>query len=511
MPAKKTRSARQVSSAQSIRDSDLFFRNFVQQNIDGIILVDPRANVAVWNDSMEKLSGLPAEEMLGLPAWDMQVRLNHENPTPERLRQLEDAYREISETGFIQEEARSYEGYFTKADGTQIFIEQKLFVIETGQGKWLGVIMRDLTERNNLQLEAQGEHDFVLQIINTLGQGLAVTDKNGKSILVNPAFAKLAGFEPSELIGKNLSEIITAENKETLDQALQEREQGKTATYSGALIHKDGTSTPILVTGAPRVKTGEYTGSIASITDMTEIKRVEAEREELIKKLEAQNAELERFTYTVSHDLKSPLVTINGYIGYIEQDAASGNTERLKNDTQRIREATNKMHALLTELLELSRVGRMMNEPVDVPFAEIARDALELVHGQLTQANVAVRTQPGLPVVHGDRQRLTEVLQNLINNAAKYMGDQKNPHMEIGQAGEDNGKPIFFVKDNGMGIAPEYHEKIFGLFNKLDPTSEGTGVGLTLAKRIVEFHGGRIWVESELGKGSAFYFTLPRD
>jgi signal transduction histidine kinase len=182
--------------------------------------------------------------------------------------------------------------------------------------------------------------------------------------------------------------------------------------------------------------------------------------------------------------------------------------ERLQNDTRRIREATNKMHTLLTELLELSRIGRLMNTPESVPFDEIVREAVDVVHGQLDSRGVTVQTQPNLPIVHGDRQRLIEVLQNLLDNAAKYMGSQKNPLIVIGQQEEENGNPIYFVKDNGIGIAPEYHERIFGLFNKLDATTEGTGIGLALVKRIIEVHGGRIWVESERGQGSTFYFTL---
>jgi signal transduction histidine kinase len=167
------------------------------------------------------------------------------------------------------------------------------------------------------------------------------------------------------------------------------------------------------------------------------------------------------------------------------------------------------MRVLLDDLLELSRIGRLMNPPENISFEDIARDAQELVHGQIEARNVTVLTQPNLPVVRGDRQRLIEIMQNLIDNAIKYMGDQINPLIEIGQNGEEDGKPVFFVRDNGIGIAPEYHERVFGLFNKLDARSDGTGVGLALVKRIVEFHGGRIWVESEAGKGSTFYFTLP--
>jgi signal transduction histidine kinase len=233
---------------------------------------------------------------------------------------------------------------------------------------------------------------------------------------------------------------------------------------------------------------------------------------ELIEELEGKNSELERFTYTVSHDLRSPLVTIKGFLGFIEQGIATGNTARLKNDMQRISDAVGKMQSLLNDLLELSRIGRMMNAPTDIPLADLVKDAMDNVHGQLEARRVTVLAsrQPNLPIVHGDRQRLTEVLQNLLENAVKYMGDQTDPRIEIGQRGEENDKPIFFLKDNGIGIAPEYHERIFGLFNKLDPLSEGTGVGLALVKRIIEVHGGRLWVESEAGKGSTFYFTLPR-
>jgi signal transduction histidine kinase len=232
-------------------------------------------------------------------------------------------------------------------------------------------------------------------------------------------------------------------------------------------------------------------------------------RKELIAELESKNSELERFTYTVSHDLKSPLFTIRGFLGYLEQDAFSGNQARMKSDIQRITDATEKMQRLLNELLELSRVGRIHNEPKFIPFEELAHEAVELVHGRIMQSSISVRIRPGLPIVYGDPQRLLEVVQNLVDNAAKFMGDQKEPRIEIGQEGEENGRPILYVQDNGIGIAPEHYDRVFGLFNKLDVKTDGTGIGLALVKRIVEVHGGRIWVKSEAGQGSKFYFTLP--
>jgi signal transduction histidine kinase len=244
------------------------------------------------------------------------------------------------------------------------------------------------------------------------------------------------------------------------------------------------------------------------VRDISQRKWVETEREELINELEEKNGELERFTYTVSHDLKSPLITIKGFLGFLEQDAINGNTVRLKADIQRIAGAADKMQMLLNELLELTRIGRLANPHQNISFEELAREAVELVHGQIQSKGIHVSIQENLPTVYGDRRRLIEVIQNLIDNAAKFMGTQPHPRIDIGLYGYEDKKPIFYVMDNGIGIDLIHHDRIFGLFNKLDASSEGTGIGLALVKRIIEVHGGRIWVQSEVGNGSTFFFTL---
>jgi signal transduction histidine kinase len=247
---------------------------------------------------------------------------------------------------------------------------------------------------------------------------------------------------------------------------------------------------------------------LVSVLDVTERKRAEAEREALIAELEAKNAELECFTYTVSHDLTSPLVTIRGFLSFLEQDAMNRNVEQMKEDLTHISNAAEKMGRLLNELLELSRIGRAMNPPQEMALGELAREAVDLVAGRLSARGVEVEIAPDLPIIYGDRTRLRQVLQNLLDNAVKYMGDQLEPCVEIG-ARRDGTDTVFYVRDNGIGIEPRYHQKVFGLFEKLDPEAEGTGAGLAIVKRIVEVHGGRIWVESEgNGTGSTFCFTL---
>jgi len=188
-----------------------------------------------------------------------------------------------------------------------------------------------------------------------------------------------------------------------------------------------------------------------------------------------------------------------------------GNVEAVRADIKRITAATDKMDRLLRELLDLSRIGRVANPPKPVPFEEVVREAIELTAGRLGTRGVDIRIAPGLPNVYGDRVRLVEAVQNILDNAAKFMGDQERPLIEIGSRGPNHrGLPVLFIKDNGIGIDSAYHEKVFGLFDKLDKRSEGTGIGLAVVKRIIETHGGGIWIES-LGEGSgvSVCFALP--
>ena len=233
------------------------------------------------------------------------------------------------------------------------------------------------------------------------------------------------------------------------------------------------------------------------------------ERKKLIAELEANNAELERFTYTVSHDLRNPLVTIKGFLGMLDKDLQAGRKDRIDSDFKRIANAADKMDELIADLLELSRIGRILNSPEEVDLVQLAQEAVELLDARIRSKNVTVKISPHLPTVFGDRIRLREVMENLIDNAAKYAENQHTPIIEIG-VNQENGDPVIFVRDNGMGIEPQHLTKIFSLFEKLDQNSEGTGIGLALVKRIIETHGGKIWAESEgLDKGSIFYFTIP--
>jgi signal transduction histidine kinase len=239
-------------------------------------------------------------------------------------------------------------------------------------------------------------------------------------------------------------------------------------------------------------------------------KTAEQQREALIRELEQKNAELARFTYTVSHELRTPLITIQAFSGLIEEEMSKGGENpELRNHVHRISIAAKTLDTLLSDLLKLSRAGKSINTPEPIVFGIIAREAVDLLAHSISESGAQIEIDPDFPIVKVDHARIREVLVNLIENAIKYHRDQHEPVIRIG-IDKGGNEPVFFVQDNGIGIEPRYLERIFNLFEKLNETTEGTGVGLAIVKRIIEAHGGEIWAESEgPGKGTTFRFTLP--
>jgi len=227
------------------------------------------------------------------------------------------------------------------------------------------------------------------------------------------------------------------------------------------------------------------------------------------ERLEKKNQEMEQFVYIVSHDLKSPLVTMKTFAGMLRQDIQDGNQQQINEDLKYIDSSTNKMQQLLAALLKYSRIGT-----VDAPAQTSSADqqvhnCLAALAGILQQHQVQVSTGDMPQLLHGDPLHFGQIWQNLIENAVKYRCNRSHPHIEIGATQQEH-DVVFYVRDNGMGIAPEHRERIFNLFSQLNPESDGSGLGLALVKKIVSIYQGRIWVESAgEGQGSCFKFTLP--
>ena len=381
----------------------------------------------------------------------------------------------------------------------------------------LAIFFRNITREKQAERALRLQKDFNDLVIQTSPSLIFVKDKDGTFLLVNQAMADSFGMRRQELVQKNNAEVHNhADEVEAYARVDREViEHGKTRLVEEKFTTPAGETKWYHTIKTPLVQPDGTVHVLGISTDITALKHAQreadhkAELERLVNQLEAKNAELERFTYTVSHDLKSPLITIKGFLDLLEKDIGQGRADRVQIDIAQINSAADKMGRLLGELLELSRIGRLMNRPEAVSLTELASEAAGLVAGSIAARGVAVEIDEAMPVVYGDRLRLLAVFQNLLENAIKFMGEEPEPRVEI-RARTNDAEVVCSVRDNGVGIDPRYHEKVFGLFDRLNPNGEGTGIGLALVRRIVEVHGGRIWVESEgQGSGSTFYFTCP--
>jgi len=372
-------------------------------------------------------------------------------------------------------------------------------------------VLANAIDRKRAEEALRESEERFRNLFDGISDGVAVYEAvdNGADFVFlgyNPAGQKMDGASKEDAVGRRVTEVFSGVEKMGLLDVLRRVWKTGIPDDHPVSVYEDERVTFWRKNSVYKLPSGEI---VVVYSDETARRRAEEERERLIAELESKNAELERFTYTVSHDLRSPLVTISGFLGVLKQDAMAGNAEAMEEDVTFISKAAGKMEQLLDELLDLSRIGRRDNPAEEIALADLAQEVVSMTLGKLGDRGIRVEISADLPIVFGDRLRLWEVLQNLVDNAASFMGDQPRPRIEIGSR-RDREETVCYIRDNGMGIDPAYHEKVFGLFDRLDPKGEGTGVGLAIVKRIVEVHGGRIWVESEgLGQGATFCFTIP--
>lgn len=237
----------------------------------------------------------------------------------------------------------------------------------------------------------------------------------------------------------------------------------------------------------------------------------EKELEATLAELADKNTELETFVYTVSHDLKTPLVTIEGFIGALREDFGDLIDENAEKYLNYMSDASRKMEVLINDLLYLSRIGRLPERKIEFSFDDLMKKVLKTLQPYIDERGVTLNVEKSLPLIYGEIERLGQVIENLLSNAVKYIGKENPaPRIDVG-AIEQGGQKVFFFRDNGIGIEKHYYQKIFEIFQRLPSgkkIGEGTGVGLTIVKRIIEHHGGKIWLDSEPGKGTTFFFTL---
>ncbi len=380
----------------------------------------------------------------------------------------------------------------------------KASLIEVRGQKLLQGIFRDITERMKVEQALRDSENRLNIILNSILTGVVIIDAETHKIVdANPLGAELIGLPKEDIIGKVCHKFICPAEKgrcpiSDLGQSVDQSER--------VLLRANGEAMQILKTVTPTAWQGrKYL--VESFINISALKDAEKQQAVLMEQLEKTNQELKDFAYIVSHDLKAPLRGINTLVNWILADYADKFDQEGKEQLDLLMNRVNRMHNLIDGILQYSRIGRVKEEKTQVNLNEIVPDTIDMI---APPENITITVEDELPVIVCERTRITQVFQNLLSNAVKYM-DKPRGQIKIGCI-EENGFWKFSVSDNGPGIEEKYFEKIFQLFQTLAPRDEveSTGIGLTVAKKIVEMYGGRIWLESKVGQGSTFFFTLPK-
>ncbi|MBN8590979.1 MAG: PAS domain S-box protein [Anaerolineae bacterium] len=378
---------------------------------------------------------------------------------------------------------------------------------------WM-ILLHDVTLARQTQAELEAERDFALQVMNNMGQGLTVTNKDSKFIYVNPAYGRITGYRPEDVLGKSPLELTHDADREILIEARKKRQQGERSTHEHRFIRADGTVAYGLVTGVPRFKNGEFDGSIAVVTDLTEQKRIESElrqaRDEAMQASQMKSV----FLATMSHELRTPLTAI---MGYAELQLA-GITGPLNPEQHEFNERilVNSRHLLtiINQVLDISKIeaGRLELTPVTFQPCSLVDEVLRQTASLVGDKAIELCGEClGLPEhMVGDPDRLRQILLNLVSNAIKFT-QQGQVSIHLRRAGEQAW--IMRVQDTGIGIPASALPHIFEEFRQVDAAitrqHEGTGLGLAIVQKLTRLMGGEVQVVSEVNAGSTFTICLP--
>lgn len=405
---------------------------------------------------------------------------------------------------------------YNRKDGTEVWARTNVAAVrnEDGSIRYQVALIEDVTEQQKNELERkklldslEAQKQKYSNIIANMNLGLVEVDNNDRVLLVNQSFEEMSGYSEAELLHKEAKQILLKDEfHATLENENIERKKGKSNSYEVVAKTKDGTKKHWLISGAPNYDlNGEIIGSIGIHLDITELKSLEIQKESLLNRLEKSNDELQEYAHIVSHDLKSPLRSIYALVDWIKEDNKEVFNKETTQNISLIESTLEKMEQLITDVLEYSSVTSEESVSEAVDLNKVIEDIHQIL---FFPEHIELSLKKKLPIINADRVRIQQLFQNLIGNAIRYI-DKDKGLIEI-DVEDKNTYFLFSVTDNGIGIEKKFHEKIFKIFQSLKKSKESSGIGLSIVKKIVDLYDGKIWVESVVGEGTTFYFTLKK-
>ena len=460
-------------------------------------MLDTEGKIRTWNIGAQRIKGYTAEEAIGRHFSCFYSEEDRNNGKPDEELQIA-----------IREGQFSEDGWRFRADGSRFRANTVITAIKNDQGKLIGFskISRDLTER--IRAEEQSNNFFTLSI-----DLLCIAGRDGYFKRLNAAWQNVLGYTDAELRSSRYMDFVHPDDRERTMVAAEKLANGDThGQFENRYRRKDGTYRWLLWKSAV---SSDSELIYAAATDITDRKKVEDEVAELNRTLQRQNLqletankELESFSYSVSHDLRAPLRSIDGFSQAILEDCGDKLDTESQDHLQRVRAASQRMGHLIDDLLNLSRVSRSELRHQTTDLSKLAREVAEELQSPTEDRNVKVIIANGL-AADVDPRLMRIVFTNLIGNAWKFTAKHPKAVIEFGSTTE-NDQLEYFVRDNGAGFDMAYVGKLFGAFQRLHTENDfpGTGIGLATVQRIIHRHGGRVRAHSQPGAGATFYFSL---
>jgi PAS domain S-box-containing protein len=480
---------------QALRHSEQRFGLLADHVWDIIVEVDAGGNVLYVSPSLTTILGYPVDTIIVQGLQGVVDALIHPEDAEELTARLAWVLGKPNLTFRLPYRARH-------ANGEWRWFETQTQSFDAADGTVHAVsVSRDITDRE------RADARFRLAV-EASPAGALMIDANGRIVLVNRAAASLFGYEREELIGKSVEMLVPPAVRAKHPLYRAEFLSSPTTRAMGAGrdlygVRKDGSELPVEI-GLNPIETDEGVFVLSSIADITERKGAEDEIREKSQRLERSNRELDEFAHVISHDLKAPLRGIASLAAWIQEDGADALPDAAREHLGRLVERVSHMGTLIDGILRYSRIGRVVPSP---EWVDVAATVREVIDSLVSPAGVRIEIEGELPRVRHDRAQLTQVFQNLIENAIEHMGRPGG----VAVSGRDRGDHIeYTVRDDGVGIDPRHHERIFKIFQSLRSDRQGTGIGLAVVKKIAERCGGRVWVESKPGEGATFRFTVPK-
>ncbi|WP_298327594.1 PAS domain S-box protein [uncultured Dokdonia sp.] len=488
------------AAEQRLIDSENRLSALILNLESGILLEDEHRNIVITNNRFCDFFNIPAtpDQLIGVNCKNAASDSKDLFTNPEEFVSRINTLTQKKEQA-LSDELQLIDGRILERDFIPIY--------EDGAYKGHLWTYRDVTLRRKFRESIEAERQKYSDIIANMNLGLIEVNLDDEILMINNSFEAMSGYTEAELLGKKGMEVLlTNEARSLLEQENKNRLKGKSNSYEVEAITKSGEIRHWLISGAPNYNlNGKVIGSIGVHLDITELKSLELQKENLLKKLEKSNDELQEYAHVVSHDLKSPLRSINALVNWIKDDNADSLTKDTVEHLGMIETTLEKMEQLISDVLEYSSVGSDNSVSEVVDLQEVLADIETLLH---CPEHIKINIQQALPSINADKVKIQQLFQNLMSNSIRYC-DKEEGLIEVGFT-ENKTHYTFTVKDNGIGIPKEYHDKIFKIFQSLNNHKDSTGIGLSIVKKIVDLYKGSIWLESTVGEGTTFFFTLQK-